>query len=126
MATNQTTTISGQLVNTNNNIKSIMSLQYALTPTGSNSIANSATVYTGSWQMVNQGSNSDFRFGYFSNLDTTSSVKLAIASTASYASWLMPGDLVVLTNSGSASIWAQAYGNNGTGSVILQYFLSEG
>jgi len=127
MATSQTTVISGQVVNTNNSIRSTLSLQYSLTPTGSNSIANSATITTGSWQVIDQGSNSDFRFGYFYNMDSTSSVKIAIGNTSSYSTWLQPNDVSLIANSGSSVIWAQAYGNNGlpTGSMTLQYFLTE-
>src|ERR1039458_7564411 len=99
----QTYTISGQLVLTNNNIRNIATLSENTTTSGSNSIANTANIPVGStWTSLPTGSIGDFRFGYFSNLDVSASIKIAIGNTASYASNLQLGDFCVLTNSGSS------------------------
>jgi hypothetical protein len=74
---------------------------------------------------VDQGSNSDFRYGFFSNLDATSSIYLAIgsASTSSYSAFLQPGDVAIIPNYGTTPIFAKATGSNSP--AILQYLLTE-
>ena len=119
----QTYTLSGQLIVTNNNLRNIVTLQNNVTTTGSNSLANTMNVPTGAWQTIDQQSNSDFRFGFFTNLDLTSSLKIAIGNTGSYASLLLPGDNVILTNSGSASLYVQATGASSP--ALMQYVVSE-
>ncbi len=106
----QNYSISGQIVLTNGSLRNIVSLQDITTTTSSNAIVNTVNVATGSWQVVDAGSNTNFRFGYFSNLDATSSLKIAVGSTGSYASLLLPGDFAILTNSGSAVVYVQATG----------------
>lgn len=115
--------ITGQIVITNSPTRNILSLQYSLVPAGSNNIVNTANITTGTWQTIDQGSNGDFRLGYFYNSSTTSSVKIAIGGTTDYAAWLQPGDYCILPNSGSATIYAQAYGAESP--MVLQYFLTE-
>ena len=106
-------------------LKVVFPLVDSLTTTGSNFVANNANIVTGSWQVLDQASNTNFRYGFFANTDQTSSVKLAIsaAGTSSYAAFLMPGDVCILPNSGSAVIYAEAVGANSP--IILQYFLTE-
>jgi hypothetical protein len=120
----QTYTISGQLVLNNDSCRTIATLSENTTTSGSNSIANTANIPTGSvWTMLPTGSIGDFRFGYFSNLDVSASIKIAIGNTASYASNLQIGDFCILTNIGSAQLYALA-----TGSLLpalLQYILVE-
>lgn len=118
-----TININGQVVLTNTNLRNVASITTALTTTGSNNISNVQNVTTGSWSTISQGSNADFRFGYFVNLDATSSVAIALNSSASVASYLLPGDFCILTYSGSPALYASASGANGT--VLLQYILSE-
>jgi hypothetical protein len=116
--------ITGQLVVTNNNLRNMVTLVENTTTSGSNSITNTSNIPTGStWTVLPSGSNSDFRLGYFSNLDVSASIKIAIGNTASYASNLQLGDFCILTNSGSAQLYALA-----TGSLLpalLQYILVE-
>jgi hypothetical protein len=121
----QTIQIRGQVSLSNSNLVTTINLTDTLTTTGNNSISNNANIATGSWQVLDQGSNGDFRIGYFANLDATSSIKIAIGSTgtASYAAMLLPGDIAIIPNSGSAVIYAQAVGAHSP--VILQYLLSE-
>jgi hypothetical protein len=125
----QTINSNGQIVTVNNNLRQLFTLNQAITTTGSNSLANNANVTTGSWQVVDQGSNADFRYGYFANLDLTSSIKVAITTggTTSFAVNLQPSDVAILCSSGSTVIYAQASGSNGqlNGSAILQYFVTE-
>lgn len=118
-----TININGQVVLTNTNMRNIGAITTSLTTTGSNNISNVMNVTTGSWSVISQGSNADFRFGYFTNLDTTSSVAIAVSSSASVASYLLPGDFCILTYSGSPALYASGSGANGT--VLLQYMLSE-
>ena len=119
----QTLNIGGQISLVNNNLKTVVSLSDNLTTTGSNSLSNNANINTGSWQVLDQGSNGDFRYGYFSNLSLTSSIKIALNSTGSYSSWLQPGDVSVLANSGSAVLYAYASGSQSP--AILQYLITE-
>lgn len=117
-------TSTGNVVITNGNIREQMSLTYVLTNTGSNNVSNAQNVITGStWTTINTGSLSDFRYGIFYNTNATSSVKIALSSSASYASDLQPGDYCILVGSGSIPIFAQATGASGT--VIVQYALVE-
>jgi len=76
---------------------------------------------TGSWTLLPQGTNIDFRLGTFSNNDLTSSVYIALNQTASYASLLQPGDNALLTYSGSANVYAKAVGAHSP--VSLSYSL---
>ena len=115
--------ISGQITLTNNNLRNIGALVTNLTTTGSNNLSNVQNITTGSWSVIQQGSNSDFRWGYFVNLDTTSSIAIAVSSSASVASFLAPGDWCVLTYSGSPNLYASGSGANGT--VLLQYIITE-
>lgn len=119
----QTYTVSGQIVLSNNNLRNIVTLSENVTTSGSNSLTNTANIPTGSWTPIDQGSNSDFRFGYFTNLDATSSIWLALNNTSSFASFLQPGDLSIITNSGTASLYAKATGSNSP--ALLQYILIE-
>ena len=119
----QTITINGQVSIISNNLRTVISLQDSLTTTGSNFLANNATIPTGSWTALDQGSNTNFRIGYFANLDTVDSIQLAIGSTGSYACWLQPEDVAILPNSGSCIIYAKAFGANSP--VVLQYLISE-
>lgn len=117
-------TVSGQIVVTNNNLRNIITLSENVSTTGSNSIANTANIPTGSsWTLLPSGSNTDFRFGYFANLDNSASIYIAIGNTASYASLLKVGDFCILTNSGSANLYAMATGS--LQPAILQYALIE-
>jgi hypothetical protein len=118
-----TINVSGQIVVTNSNLRNIATLSTALTTTGSNTIANVMNVTTGSWAVISQGSNADFRWGYFCNCDATSSVAIAVNSSASVASYLQPLDWCVLTYSGSPALYASGSGASGT--ILLQYVLSE-
>jgi len=122
----QTYTISGQLVLTNNGLRNIVTLSENVTTSGSNSLANTANIPTGStWTVLPSGSIGDFRFGFFQNLDSSASIKIAIGSTAtaSYSNNLQVGDFCILTNSGSANIYALATGS--TQPALLQYILVE-
>jgi hypothetical protein len=119
----QQLTIGGSITLVNNNLRTIIGLSDSFTTTGSNSISSNANIPTGSWTVVDQGSDTNFRYGFFTNLDPTSSCKIAINSTGSYSNWLQPGDVAVVANSGSAVIYAQAYGANSP--IILQYLLTE-
>lgn len=118
----QAYTISGQITVNNNNVRTIVTLTDTTTTTSSNAISNNVNVATGSWQVLDSGSNTTFRFGYFANTDLTSSVKIAMGSTASNASILQPGDFCILTNNTSSVIYLQATGSNSP--VLLQYVYS--
>lgn len=116
--------VSGTVTLVNGQIRDNMTLTYTLNNTGSNNVVNAQNITTGSWQAINTGSLSDFRWGIFYNTNLTSSCKVAISSSASYASDLQPGDYCIITNSGSVpAIWANATGASGT--VVLQYALVE-
>lgn len=121
----QTINLNGQLVLVNGNLRNLLNLALNITTTGSNSVCNNMNVTTGSWQQIPQGSNTDFRFGIFKNIDTVSTIKLAVtdSGTSSYATLLQPGDTAILTNNGAANLWAYASGSNGT--AVLQYIISE-
>ena len=118
-----TLAVNGQITLTNNNLRNIGTLSTNMTTTGSNNISNVMNVTTGSWAVISQGSNADFRWGYFCNCDATSSVAIAVSSSASVASYLRPNDWCVLTYSGSAVLYASGSGANGT--ILLQYMLTE-
>ena len=115
--------IGGQVTLTNNNLRTIISLVNSLNTTGDNSISTNANVTTAGWQVIDQGSNDDFRMGFFTNLNETSSIQLAINNTSSYAAWLQPGDVAILPNSGSCILYAQAIGASTP--ATLQYLLTE-
>lgn len=103
--------------------KATFNLADSYTQTGSNFISLAANITTGSWGVLSQGSNSDFRYGFFANLDATSSCYVAVNSTASYAALLGPGDVAAIPGSGSAVLYAKASGANGT--IVLQYLCIE-
>lgn len=115
----QNLSLSGQIVVTNGGLRNIITLNDTLNTTSSTAIVNNQTVVTGSWQVVDSGSNTNLRFIYLSNTDTTSSVKIAFGNTTSLASVLQPTDFCILTYTGSTTIYAQATGSNA--SVVLQY-----
>lgn len=121
----QTIQIRGSVNLVNGNLVTTVNLADTLNITGSNSITNNANIATGSWQILDQASNNDFRIGYFANLDATSSCKIAISSagTASYAALLLPGDVAIIPNSGSTVIFAQAVGTKSP--IVLQYLVCE-
>jgi hypothetical protein len=121
----QTINLNGQFTIVNSNLRTVVNLVRSIATTGSNSIANTANITTGSWTQIDQASNGDFRIGYFANLSTTSSVKVAInsAGTGSYSTILFPGDVAVISNSGSVLLWAYASGSESP--ATLQYVLSE-
>lgn len=121
----QQTTISGRVVGNNNNVQTVVSLQYILNSVGNNYVSTATPVPTGSWTPISQNNNTNFRFGYFTNLDISGSIKIAIGSTGSYASQLYPGDVAILTNSSSAQLWAQAYNTVSSSVATLQYFITE-
>lgn len=117
--------IGGQVTVVSGLLRNIFGLSDQFTTTGSNFISNNASVNTGSWQIVDQASNTNFRYGFFTNTDATSSCKIAINTTAtsSYSAYLQPGDVCIIPNSGSCVIYAQAVGANSP--IILQYLLVE-
>lgn len=119
----QTISLSGQLISTNGNLKNLFTLTDSLTTTSSTSLTNNQAIPTGSWTSLDQGSNTDFRLGYFVNTDATASIKLAVNSTASYSAWLQPGDLALISNSGSATLYAQTFRSTGS-NAVLQYFVT--
>jgi hypothetical protein len=121
----QNIVIGGSITLVNNNLRTVIALSDQFTTTGSNSISSNANIATGSWQVIDQGSDTNYRYGFFTNLDATSSVKLAInsAGTSSYAAWLQPGDVAIIPNIGSAVLYAQATGSHSP--IILQYLLTE-
>lgn len=121
----QSINLTGQFTVNNGSLRNLINLATNTTTTGSNSICNNANVPSGSWSLIDQGSNADFRIGIFKNVDLTSSIKVALGSsaTSSFSSYLYPGDTAILYGSGSTSIYAFATGTNTTGS--LQYILSE-
>ena len=113
----QTFSISGQITLTNGTLRTQVSLADSNTTTSTQGLSNVQTI-SNSWTVIDPGSNTSFRFGYFNNLDATASVKIAIGNTSSYASLLLPGDFCFLTNSSSAVVYAQA---TGATSAQLQY-----
>lgn len=120
----QSIAVNGQVTLINAGLRTVMSLQDSFNTTGSNSISNNQNITTAGWSLLNQGSNNDFRLGYFANLGLTSSIQIAInEDTSSYCAWLQPGDVAVIPNSGSVNLYAKAYGAETP--VILQYLLSE-
>ena len=116
-----TINLNGSFTVTANNFKSTATLTDSIITTGSNYFANAANV-TASWQVLPQGSNSDFRIGAFTNTDTTSSVYIAINNTGSFTV-LWPGDNNLLTFNTSASLYAKSSGSNPN--VVLNYIVSE-
>lgn len=121
-----TVTVGGVVTLVSSGLKNVMTLADNFYTTGSNFIANNANVNTGSWQILDQGSDTNLRYGFFCNTDATSSVKLAInaAGTSSYAAFLMPGDCAIIPNLGSSVVlYAQATGSNPT--IVLQYLVTE-
>ena len=115
-------TITGNLTVVNGAQKATATFNDAPTVSGSNYVSLAVNVPTGSWTVLGQGTNADFRVGAFSNTDTTSSVEIAINSTASYASILQAGDSCLLTYSGSAVIYAKAVGSHSP--ALLNYTLA--
>lgn len=91
------------------------------TTTGSHFVNAAQTVASGSWSVIDQVDNGNNRFNFFVNTDLTSSVYVAVNSTASYAALLGPGDVAMLPNSGSAVLYAKATLN----SVVLSYLCLE-
>ena len=96
-------------------------LTAAYTQTGSHFINAAATVPTGSWTVLSQGSNANCRYTFFTNTDATSSCFLGINGTGSY-SILGPGDSAQCPFSGSAVLYAQASGPH---AVVLNYLALE-
>ena len=122
----QTITIGGAITLVNNNLRTVIGLSDSFTTTGSNSISSNANVATGSWQIVDQGSDANLRYLFASNLDATSSIYLAVgsSSTSSYSAFLMPGDVAIIPNNGTTvPVFAKATGSNSP--VILQYLAVE-
>ena len=122
----QTLSIGVSITLVNNNLRTVIGLSDTFNTTGSNSLSSNANVNTGSWQVVDQGSNTNLRYLFANNLDLTSSVYIAIgsSSTSSYSAFLLPGDVAIIPNNGSTvPIFAKAPGSNGT--IILQYLAVE-
>jgi hypothetical protein len=118
-------TIGGQVTVVNSGLKSIINLSDSFTTTGSNSITNNANVSTSSWVVIDQGSNTNYRYGFYSNLSATSSIKLSLNVTTSYSAYLEPGDVAIIPNSGSAVIYATATSGDLNPPPILQYVIVE-
>jgi hypothetical protein len=118
-----TVTIGGQITVVNAGLKSIISLTDSFVTTGSNSITNNATISTSSWVVIDQGSNTNYRYGFYSNLSATSSIKIGVNTSASYSTYLEPGDVAIIPASGSVIIYATA--TSGDLNPILQYVLVE-
>lgn len=126
MSVPNTVTIGGVVTLISSGLKTIISLSDNFNTTGSNFISNNANIPTGSWSVLDQGSDTNLRYGFFVNTDATSSVMLAInaSGTSSYAAYLQPGDIAILPNVGSSVVlYAKATGSNSP--VILQYLLTE-
>jgi hypothetical protein len=119
----QSINIGGQLTCVNGNIKTVISLTDSFTTTGSNSLSNTANIVTSSWVTIDQGSDTNFRYGYFTNASTSSTIQVAVGSTGSYALFLQPGDIGILANSGSAVLYAYASGSQSP--ALLGYFVTE-
>jgi len=117
----QSLTIGGTITLVNNNLRTLLNLTDTITTTSSNSITNNANINTSSWQVLDQGSNSNLRYAFFTNLDATSSCLIAMNTTAtsSYSALLQPGDVCIMPNSGSTILYAKATGSNPT--IVLQY-----
>jgi len=117
----QSLSIGGTVTLVANNLRTILSLADTITTTSSNSVINNANISTGSWQVVDQASNPNLRYAFFTNLDATSSCYIAIntAATSSYSALLQPGDVCILPNSGSTVLYAKAIGSNSP--IVLQY-----
>lgn len=93
------------IVNNGNTIP--RKLTSTLTMSGSLFNVSSMTVATGSWQVIDQNKNVDFRSGVLTNNDTVSFIKYAVGNTGSFLI-LWPGDTNIISYSGSATLWAQA------------------
>jgi hypothetical protein len=114
----QIATINGSFSLSNNGDTLSIALGNSITTTSSLYTANAVLVTTGSWQVIDQNKNNDFRIGVFGNNDLTQSLQIALGSTGSYASILQPSDSCILTNSGSTTLWAKSIG---TKSALLSY-----
>ena len=125
MSISNTVTVGGVVTLSSGGLKNVFSLSDNFNTTGSHFITDNASVNTGSWQVLTQGSDANMRYGFFVNTDLTSSCKLAInaSGTSSYAAWLQPGDCCILPNLGSVVLYAEATGSNPT--IVLQYLLTE-
>jgi len=122
----QTVNIGGQVTVVNNSLRSVIGLSDNFTTTGSNSITNNANISTGSWQVLDQGSNTSLKYMFATNLDATSSCYIAInsAGTSSYSAYLGPGDVAIIPNNGtSVVLYAKATGSHNP--IILQYLAVE-
>jgi hypothetical protein len=106
----QKVTINGSYTLNNNGNTVNVNLTNTISPSGSLFNASSMVVATGSWQVVDQNKNLDFRTGVFSNEDFSSSIRLAVGSTGSFQT-LWPQDSSTVNGSGSSTIWAQAIGS---------------
>jgi hypothetical protein len=122
MATSQIN-LSGKL-NLVNNQTIQFPLQFIYTTSGSNFVANSANISTGSWQVVDQGNNSDLRLGAFTNMDASASIYLGIGGTGSF-SVMQPGDDNLITFTGSTVLWAMSKGAVSSSFAVLNYLVFE-
>lgn len=121
-----TVTIGGNITLVSNQLRSTVSLIDTLNTTSSNYVSNNQNIATGSWQLVDQGSNPNMRYFFGSNLNTTSSIKIAIGSTAtaSYSAYLNPGDVAIIPNQAGNNVPIFAYAVGASSPAILQYLVS--
>lgn len=123
-----TFTINGTVTSLNGTFKTIGSLNRSLTLTGDNTIAESITV-TASLQQIDLTKLSDYRYGYFLNANdsTTNTGSITLTSDSGglkVLTVLQAGDVALLPNSGSVSIYAKT-DNALSGSSTLQYTITE-
>ena len=103
-------TLNGSLAVTSYSQKASATFNETPVVSGSNYVANSINLPTGSWCPIPTGSNQDLRMATFANNSTSSYVTIALNQTGSFASVLWPDDSCVLTYTGSAQVYAKCVG----------------
>lgn len=121
-----TFTLNGSATLTLDSARVVGNMSNALSLSGSNGAFVSQNISTSSWSGLDTSSLSDFRYGWFYNNNDTASITIATSSAgANVLINLQPYDVAVLSWSGSVlPLFAKA-SSGATGSVILQYIVTE-
>jgi len=120
--------INGTVVLTTGNLKSTGILTDTVNLTSSNNIANTMTITSSAWNLLDQGSATNLRYLYMINPNASSSVWVAqvtgstgtSGSTTSSIAILKPSDTALIPFSGSVVLYARATYNEPSSSY-LQY-----
>jgi hypothetical protein len=121
-----TFTLNGSATLTLDNARVVGNLGNTITLSGSNGAFLSANIATSSWTGLDTSSLSDFRYGWFYNNNDTASIAIATGSAGANVLFrLQPYDVAVISWTGSVLPLYASATSGPTGSVVLQYILTE-